>query len=192
MARSATAAGLAARISASPRARCSPLTSSRSDLPRGHRDLLQRSEGQVRAGHLRDLGSSYKTRLRSAPQAARSDGGRIEGPDDRRRRQGRGGRWRIFRRLCEACQPERAPPTVAAGTSPASARASSSSASGTAIRSRPCSALRATPPAFIKSRIAKGTKVNADEAGHGIACTPISKWPDQSRGSLQPRRRLHE
>ena len=56
--------------------------------------------------------------------------------------------------------------TVASSkTSPASARPSSSSASATAIRSRPCSAPKGRRSNLIRSRIAKGTVVNADEVG---------------------------
>ena len=51
-------------------------------------------------------------------------------------------------------------------TNPASARRSSSSASATATRSRPCSRAKAQRVDFIRRRIAKGTIVNADEAGN--------------------------
>src|SRR5271166_2622815 len=56
------------------------------------------------------------------------------GSHDRRRRQSCRSRWRLFRRLCEACEPQGKPP-------------------------------RSNAANFIKARIAKGTTVNADEAG---------------------------
>ena len=60
-------------------------------LPRGHCDLLQRGEGQERAGPVARSERVLQVRVRAAAQTPRSDGRGIEGPHDRRRRQsGRG------------------------------------------------------------------------------------------------------
>ena len=60
-------------------------------------------------------------------------------------------------------------------TKPASAKWSSSSASMTASQSRPCSSPKARRSRWIKSRIAKGTVVNADEAASWDGCMRASK-----------------
>ena len=76
-------------------------------LSRRHRDLLQRGQRQVGARNEPRPWPVLQDRVRVAAQAARSDGGRVEGPRGRRGRQSRGGRFRLFRRLREACQPRR-------------------------------------------------------------------------------------
>ena len=147
-------------------------------LSRGHRDLLQRGQGQVRAGAVPRSGRLLQVRVRAAAQAARGDGRGIEGPHDRRRRQGCRGRWRIFRRLREARQPQREPPRPppCAATRTASARSWSSFASATAIqlpavfKQRSASAI-----SFIAPRRQGHASSTPTKPAHGTNCTSASK-----------------
>lgn len=71
--------GIAARISASHRARCLPHTSGRCAGYLGHRDLLQRGQRQEHAGPAPRSRSVLQGRVRALPQDARSDVGGSEG-----------------------------------------------------------------------------------------------------------------
>ena len=100
-----SAAGPAARISRSRPARCSPATSCRCAAISPPSRSSERGQGQVGAGPVPRSRRLLQVRFRVAAQTARSDGRGIEGPHDRRRGQGGGSRWRLFRRLCQARQP---------------------------------------------------------------------------------------
>ena len=109
-ARRASNAKPAARISASRPARCSPRTSCRCAAYLAAIAIFcNEVKGKSALALSRDLGLSYKTAfvLLHKLREAMADGN--EGPHDRRRRQGCGSRWRLFRRLCEARQPARKP-----------------------------------------------------------------------------------
>ena len=145
-------------------------------LSRGHRDLLQRGERQVRAGPLARSWRRPTRRLRPLPQAPRGDGGGNEGPRCRRRRQSRRSRRRLFRRLCEARNlAENRVDRRFRATKTASARSSSSFASATAIRFRPCSARKAKPIHGSRRASPRERSSTPTKRPHGMACTARSK-----------------
>ena len=79
-------------------------------------DPLQRGQGQECVGVSRDLGRPIQDRFRPRSQNPRSHRLGNEGRARRRRGQGCRSRWRLFRRLCEACQSCREPPRSEVGS----------------------------------------------------------------------------
>ena len=165
-ARPASGAGRAARISRSRPGRCSPPTSCRCEpISRPSRSSATRSRASRRWQCRRDLGLSYKSafvllhKLREAMAAEMK--GRVVGGEGKVAEVD-GGYFGGYVKPANLAENRRI--AASPSTSPASARRSSSSASATAIQSRPCSASEGQALNFIKSRIAKGTVVNADEA----------------------------
>ncbi len=114
----------------------------------------------------RDLGMSHKACWVLAAQGPRSDGGRVQGPQDRRRWQSGGSGWHVRRVATSARQIfARTAATVASrSTSPASASHSLSCASATAIQLPAVFRSEGAALSWIKSRVEHGTVLNADEA----------------------------
>ena len=190
MACSASAARPAGRISRSRAGRSLPSTSCRCAAYLAAIAIFcNEVKGKSMLALSRDLGVSLQDRFRVWLHKLREAmAEEMKGRTHRRRRQGRGNRRRLFRRLREARQPSKSQPrSIAASptTRPASARSLSSSASATAIRSRPCSVPKAQALSFIK---------RAHRQGHDRQCRrsrrlersarPLRNEAHQSRGSL--------
>ena len=143
----------------------------------------------------RDLNVSYKCAFVLLHKLREAMAEELKGRVDRRRRQGGRGRWRLFRRLCEARQSrERTAATAALlAIRTASARWWSSSASVAAIRSRQCSSRKPRPCHSCARTSRKGTILNADEAG---SWDELHKRYEVKRinheEAYSARRRLHE
>ena len=119
---------------------------------------------EVRVGALPRSRPRIQERLRSLAQDARSDGRGNEGPDHRRRRQERGNRRRIFRRIHEPANHRENRRVRRLAINQSGKRQAV-----VIIRERDGKSLPAVfrsegaALSWIKSRIAKGTVVNADE-----------------------------
>ena len=125
----------------------------------------------------RDLSVSYKSAFVLLHKLREAMAEELKGRVDRRRGQSRGGRWRIFRRL-------RASPRISASIASIAALLENQSGKRKAVvvvRERNGNSLpavfrtRRSALSFIKSRIAKGTVVNADESATGTNCTAALK-----------------
>ena len=158
-------------------------TRCRSGLSRGHRDLLQRGQGQVGAGALPRSGRLLQVRFRVCHKLREAMAAELKGRVDRRRRQGRRGRRRLFRRLRQARQPRENRVDRRLRENQNGKRKVV-----VIVRERDGNSVPAVFRAekqaqkWIKSRIAKGTIVNADEA---------SSW-DGLHGHFEMKRINHE
>jgi sarcosine oxidase delta subunit len=109
---------------------------------------------------IQDALSSWLHKIREAV-ASEMKGAHVGGEG-----KSRGGRWRLFRRLREAREPCREPSRSSARrqSKRQASRLWSQSASATGARSLRFSGPKRPQSSFIKSRVAKGTELMADEA----------------------------